>query len=62
MKLRPIHPGALRQIASAIDHLAAARDLLAAAQCPRATRRVRQALKSADGARRHSHRRLSRIT
>lgn len=42
-----------QNVLTAIYHLRAARDLLIEAECPRTLERVRGALKSADGARRH---------
>lgn len=43
-----------RNIAAALIHLQAARDLLKAAKAPRATAKVRAALTSTQGAQRHA--------
>lgn len=58
--LRPADPAAVQAVDSAIVHLRTARDLLAMAGADKAAARVRLALSSADGARRHVDRRLVR--
>lgn len=57
-KLRPATQAQRVHLNSAIDHLETARDLLKMADCPGPLKRVRAALKSADGARRHMRNRV----
>ena len=47
-------------VALAISHLKAARTALREADCPRTLAKVRAAIKSADGARRHADHRTAR--
>lgn len=56
MKLRDYTPGSLLDIAAAIRHLRQARDQLLQAGAKKAAKRVRKALKSAEGAQRHADR------
>ena len=59
----PIQPAGARErksIEAAISHLKQARDALKDAQCPNALKRVRGALTSAQGARRHVEHRVAR--
>lgn len=60
---RPLRPATRDDVASvdsAVAHLKAARDLLSAVGADKAAARVRAALSSADGARRHVDRRAFR--
>lgn len=56
--IRPASPSAGPAVAAAIGHLKQARDLLTTAGADKAAARVRAALSSADGARRHVQRRV----
>lgn len=58
--IKPASPADPARVARAVALLREARDLLAAADCPQSLARVRAAIRSADGARRHVDRRSMR--
>lgn len=58
--LRPAMPCDREKMSAAIDHLRAARNLLAELKAPRAVTAVRRALSSAEGAGRHLDHRIRR--
>lgn len=60
MQIRSADNATKAQIDLAIGHLKAARDALAKADCPRALNKVRSAVSSAQGAKRHAGRRPMR--
>jgi hypothetical protein len=60
MKIRPANQAHARHLASAIDSLVAAKCHAVLAGCPSLAKKIRSALKSADGARRHLDHRLLR--
>lgn len=57
MKMRPAEYYQVTSCKEAIDYLRNARFYLKHADCPKTLARVRSALKSAEGALRHAHRR-----
>ncbi len=59
-KMRTATPATIVDVETACHHLRAARACLAQANAPRASEKVRHALKSAEGALRHAHHRLAR--
>jgi hypothetical protein len=56
-KMRPYKPEDSAAVVGALHHLRAARDLLRAADCPKAASYVQRAIKSAEGAKNHMWRR-----
>ncbi len=58
MKLRPAQPDDRNRLDAAIQYLKEARDLSSDAGCPKVATKIKSALKSADGARRHMERRV----
>lgn len=60
--LKPADNSQAASLDAAVNMLRAARDELARADCPRSLARVRAALKSAEGARRHMQRRSMHST
>lgn len=57
--LRPATANDVAEVRYAVSLLREARDLLVSADCPQAARKVRRALKSAEGAERHVLRRAA---
>lgn len=60
MKIRTANYRQTQQVEMAISHLRRARDLLIEADSPQAAKKVRSALKSAEGAKRHVDHRFHR--
>lgn len=58
-KLRPADQASVYCVNIAAKLLRDALEMLKVADCPRAAEKVRRALKSTDGARRHANRRLA---
>ncbi len=58
--IRPATPADFTKVDVALGYLHAARKLLKEADCPQALDKVRLAIKSAEGARRHVSTRLNR--
>lgn len=58
MKLRPATPTDRIALDNAITHLKIARNDAAQSGCPKVANKIKTALKSADGAKRHMERRL----
>lgn len=58
-RLRPATPEHQAQLLAALAALQTARDQIRGADCPNTLKKIRRALKSAEGAQRHMRRRLA---
>ncbi|MEQ9135740.1 MAG: hypothetical protein RLO51_11065 [Thalassobaculum sp.] len=58
-RLRPATPDQQSQLHAALTALQTARDKIRGADCPNTLKKIRRALKSAEGAERHMRRRVA---